>query len=134
MLSAALRSRASATRAVARTSKGLKPTRRLASASSGSANANAGSVGYAVAAGLAVASGAAGYALASRSGAVSDKAASLADQLTSTYGTKEDYQKAIIELREVFGGNADRVSTDEGDLQIHGFSIQDPYPGACTPK
>jgi hypothetical protein len=130
MFSAALRYRPFATRAFVRTSKGLKPARRLASTTPGPWSASAEGVGYAVAAGLAVVSGAAGYAFASRSSAVADvRAASPARLSTPTYGTKEDYQKAIAELREVLGGDEDRVSTDEGDLETHGFSFHDPHPG-----
>lgn len=41
-----------------------------------------------------------------------------------SYGTKEDYALAIRELKEMWArkGNADRVSTDGEDLEVHGIS------------
>jgi hypothetical protein len=114
-------------RVLVRSSRAAKPTRRLASTTASPSSAG---VGYAVAAGLAAASGAAGYAFASRSGAVA--AAKEAPPSTSsvpTYGTKEDYKKGIAELREAFGNDEERVTTDDGYLRQHGFAEQDPHPG-----
>lgn len=53
-----------------------------------------------------------------------------------TYGTPEDFRKAIQELRHTFGNDSEGhesavVSTNPDDLQIHGFSENDYHPGAC---
>lgn len=51
-----------------------------------------------------------------------------------TYGTPEDFQKAIQELRHTFsngGHESGVVSTDSDDLRIHGFSENDHHPGVC---
>lgn len=51
-----------------------------------------------------------------------------------TYGTPEDFQKAIQEMRHAFnnkGHESGIVSTDPDDLRIHGFSDNDYHPGAC---
>ncbi|KAF8452613.1 FAD-linked oxidase-like protein [Boletus edulis BED1] len=50
-----------------------------------------------------------------------------------TYGTPDDFQKAIQELRHAFsdeGHEPGDVSTDPDDLRIHGFSENDHHPGA----
>ncbi|KAF8558658.1 hypothetical protein OG21DRAFT_1595268 [Imleria badia] len=50
-----------------------------------------------------------------------------------TYGTSEDFQKAIQELRDTFsnqGHESGVVSTDPDDLHVHGFSVNDYHPGA----
>jgi hypothetical protein len=125
---AALRARA-VSRGSVRAFKFARPARRLASTTAGPAPAG---VGYAVAGGLAVASGAAGYGLASRFGVVAEaRTAPPPDSTVPTYGTNEDYQKAIKELKDALGNDSDRVTTEEGDLQTHGFVDHDPHPGAC---
>lgn len=51
-----------------------------------------------------------------------------------TFGTPEDFQKAIQELRHTFsneGYESGVVSTDPDDLQIHGFSENDHHPSMC---
>jgi hypothetical protein len=124
---ASLRARA-VSRASIRSLKAAKPVRRFASTTAGPTSAG---INYAVAGGLAVASGAAGYVLASRSDAVANaKQSPPPDSSVPTYGTKEDYQKAIGELREAFGNDEERVTVEEGDLQTHGFVEHDPHPGA----
>jgi len=44
------------------------------------------------------------------------------------FGSPEDIQKAIEELRTVLDGA--QVSTDPGDLQVHGFSANDHHQGS----
>jgi D-lactate dehydrogenase (cytochrome) len=46
-----------------------------------------------------------------------------------TYGTPEDFQSAIKDLRVAFPAG-DAVSTDLDDLHMHGFSENDHHPGA----
>lgn len=51
-----------------------------------------------------------------------------------SYGTPEDFQKAIQELRHIFSDEDHEsgiVSTDPDDLRIHGFSENDHHPGVC---
>jgi hypothetical protein len=122
----ALRTR-TATRALTRSTKTVKPIRRFVSTSPSPSSSH---VTYTVAAGLAAISGAVGYTLASYR-SPSGPASAIANYAVEapSYGTPEDYKKAIQELREAFDGDEDRVSTDEGDLETHGFSVQDPHPG-----
>ncbi|KAF8843456.1 hypothetical protein BDN67DRAFT_897080 [Paxillus ammoniavirescens] len=51
-----------------------------------------------------------------------------------TYGSPQDFQIAIQELRDTFAkegdGAEDVVSTDPEDLRVHGFSENDHHPGA----
>jgi D-lactate dehydrogenase (cytochrome) len=96
---------------------------------SSSASSSAGGVGYAVAAGIALVSGGLGYYAASTPSASTVGSASTGSAPKPTYGTKEDYQRAIEELRSTFSDEPEAVSTDQGVLQTHGFSIQDPHPG-----
>lgn len=48
--------------------------------------------------------------------------------LNEEYGTPEDFQKAIVELRTTFPQDG-YVSTDGDDLHLHGFSDNDYHPG-----
>jgi len=48
------------------------------------------------------------------------------------FGSPEDVEKAIQELRTALVAEA-RVSTDPGDLHIHGFSPNDHHPGPLSP-
>lgn len=51
-----------------------------------------------------------------------------------TYGTPNDFQKAIQELKQTFnneGNESGVVSTDPDDLRLHGFSENDYFPSAC---
>lgn len=50
--------------------------------------------------------------------------------LNDNYGTPEDFQKAIEELRTTFPKEG-TVTTDSEDLQIHGHSENDYHPGSC---
>ncbi len=47
-------------------------------------------------------------------------------QFNSAYGSPRDFQRAIQDLHRVL-----RVSTDEDDLHVHGFSDNDHHIGAC---
>ena len=49
--------------------------------------------------------------------------------LNNSYGSVEDFKKAIDELRAAFPGE-DTVSTDPEVLSTHGFSDNDYHPGA----
>ena len=56
------------------------------------------------------------------------------EDVEPTYGTPEDFQNAIQELRHTFsaeGYESGVVSTDPDDLRIHGFSENDHHPGVC---
>ncbi|KAF8727625.1 hypothetical protein AX14_007190 [Amanita brunnescens Koide BX004] len=46
----------------------------------------------------------------------------------SGFGSKQDYEYAIRDLRALFPGDA--ASTDPDDLLAHGFSLNDHHPGA----
>lgn len=50
--------------------------------------------------------------------------------LNNVYGTATDFQKAIAELTHAFP--EELVSTDQDDLETHGFSENDYHPGVCT--
>lgn len=50
--------------------------------------------------------------------------------LNDNYGTPEDFQKAIEELRTTFPKEG-TVTTDSEDLRIHGHSENDYHPGSC---
>ncbi|KAB8236875.1 uncharacterized protein BDW43DRAFT_266356 [Aspergillus alliaceus] len=52
--------------------------------------------------------------------AVSDQTSQSQGLKQPHYGSAQDFKKAIVELRAKLGDNA--VSTDEDDLQLHGFS------------
>jgi D-lactate dehydrogenase (cytochrome) len=57
------------------------------------------------------------------------------EDVEPTYGTPEDFQKAIQELRHTFGNEGREsgvVSTDPDDLRIHGFSENDHHPGVSV--
>ncbi|KAF9224911.1 FAD-binding domain-containing protein [Gyrodon lividus] len=62
------------------------------------------------------------------------KQASPDDDDEPTYGSSQDFQNAIQELRVTLGRECDDtgdvVSTDPGDLRLHGFSENDYHPGA----
>ncbi|KAJ3998892.1 hypothetical protein F5050DRAFT_1116164 [Lentinula boryana] len=47
------------------------------------------------------------------------------------YGSAEDFQKAIEELKRTFP-DEDTVSTNPEDVYNHGFSVNDYHPGALT--
>ena len=49
-------------------------------------------------------------------------------KLNNKYGSPEDFQRAIQELRDSFA-NKDAVSTDPDDLHTHGYSENDYHPG-----
>ncbi|KAI0933110.1 hypothetical protein AcV7_004679 [Taiwanofungus camphoratus] len=49
--------------------------------------------------------------------------------LNEQYGSPDDFQRAIKELRETFPAE-DAVSTDPEDLHVHGFSENDYHPGS----
>jgi hypothetical protein len=50
-------------------------------------------------------------------------------KFNSTYGTPEDFQRAIEELRRTIPLSDETVSTDPGVLQSHGVSMNDYHPG-----
>lgn len=52
-------------------------------------------------------------------------------RLNDKYGSPEDFQRAIQELRDSFP-DKDAVSTDPDDLHTHGYSENDYHPGAST--
>jgi hypothetical protein len=47
-----------------------------------------------------------------------------------SFGSSDDFRKAIDELRAAFGGDGDAVTTDEDVLKSKGFSENDYHPGA----
>ncbi|TFY63274.1 hypothetical protein EVJ58_g3348 [Rhodofomes roseus] len=49
--------------------------------------------------------------------------------LNDKYGSPEDFQRAIQELRDTFP-DQDAVSTDPDDLHVHGYSENDYHPGS----
>ncbi|KAF5391081.1 hypothetical protein D9757_003133 [Collybiopsis confluens] len=71
--------------------------------------------------GASIASGFAGFAWATRQKAI----VSLAKP---EYGSPQDFQKAIVELKNSFP-DKDTVSTDPEDVYAHGFSVNDYHPG-----
>ena len=72
------------------------------------------------------ASGIIGYELASQRKTIDDTATIS----KSRFGSKEDLQKAIHELKSIFPGGA--ASTDPHDLAVHGISLNDYHPGAFS--
>jgi len=52
-----------------------------------------------------------------------------ASGLNDKYGSPEDFQRAIQELRDTFP-DQDTVSTDPDDLHVHGYSENDYHPGS----
>ncbi|KAI0792494.1 FAD-linked oxidase-like protein [Abortiporus biennis] len=51
--------------------------------------------------------------------------------LNENYGSVDDFQKAIQELRDTFGGEDEgKVSNDAEILEVHGFSENDYHPGS----
>lgn len=71
------------------------------------------------------------YATKSPSSATASQKSQLLDTcsgLNNAYGTPEDFQKAISELRAAFS-DEHAVSTDPEDLHVHGFSDNDYHPG-----
>lgn len=55
--------------------------------------------------------------------------------LNNLYGSSEDFATAIKKLREAFPekeGELQKVSTEEDDLETHGFSENDYHPGTCS--
>lgn len=54
-----------------------------------------------------------------------------ASALNDKYGSPEDFQRAIRELRDSFD-DKDAVSTDPDDLHTHGHSENDYHPGAYS--
>jgi hypothetical protein len=50
-----------------------------------------------------------------------------------SFGSPDDFRKAIDELRAAFGGDGDAVTTDEDVLKSKGFSENDYHPGALCP-
>jgi D-lactate dehydrogenase (cytochrome) len=60
----------------------------------------------------------------------SRRAKELQEAHQPSYGSKDDYESAIKDLREVFGrlGKADNVSTEDDDLQSHGVSDWSYHP------
>jgi len=50
------------------------------------------------------------------------------DRTSPQYGTAQDFERAIAELKATLGEA--KVSTDAGDLHGHGFSAFDHHPGA----
>ncbi|KAI0701556.1 FAD-linked oxidase-like protein [Cerioporus squamosus] len=69
-------------------------------------------------------SGAVGYYVATRPGRNS-----AGTELSSRYGSPEDFKAAIEELRKLFP-DEDAVTTDVEDLEEHGFSENDYHPGS----
>ncbi|KAJ3995613.1 FAD-linked oxidase-like protein [Lentinula boryana] len=65
-----------------------------------------------------------GYSLANRR----DASAS-ASMVKPQYGSREDYARAIEELKKTFAGDEDAVSTNADDLYSHGFSVNDYHLG-----
>lgn len=51
-------------------------------------------------------------------------------QETPTYGTPEDFERAIQSLRQELSHIDGGVSTNPDDLHAHGFSVNDYHPGA----
>jgi len=50
-------------------------------------------------------------------------------ELNNKYGSPEDFQRAIAELRETFPSE-DAVTIDPEDLHVHGYSENDYHPGS----
>lgn len=73
---------------------------------------------------VALASALLGFGLAKSSEFVSKASGT---NTNTKFGSPEDIEKAIQELRTVLGEA--QVSTDPGDLQIHGFSANDHHQG-----
>ncbi|ESK96801.1 fad-binding [Moniliophthora roreri MCA 2997] len=80
-------------------------------------------------AGSSIISGLLGYALASslKKQKVLDKPDS--ESQFGKYGTPQDFDQAIEELREAFKHDPEAVATDPEELRIHGFSENDYLPG-----
>ncbi|KAG6850259.1 hypothetical protein H0H93_015811 [Arthromyces matolae] len=72
---------------------------------------------------LSVSSGMLGFTLARNWDTIYSKSAE-----ESRFGTPEDFEKAIVELKAAFS-NPETVSTDIEDLRNHGFSYHDYRPG-----
>ena len=53
-------------------------------------------------------------------------------EFNTQYGSPEEFKKAIEELRVLFAGDEDAVTTDVEDLEDHGFSENDYHPGELT--
>jgi hypothetical protein len=70
------------------------------------------------------ASGIIGYELASQRKTVDVTATNP----KARFGSKEDLQKAIHELKSILPEGA--ASTDQDDLAVHGISLNDYHPGA----
>lgn len=51
--------------------------------------------------------------------------------LANSYGSPDDFRKALSELQAAFP-EEDKVSTDSEVLHFHGFSDNDYHPGACA--
>jgi hypothetical protein len=68
----------------------------------------------------------AGYLLAQSNQSPTIEATS-ESKISPQYGTPEDFERAIEDLRALFSGD-EVVSTDPEDLRIHGFSEYDYHP------
>ena len=77
--------------------------------------------------GVALASAFLGFGLA-KSSVFEFEANASGAKANTKFGSPEDIQKAIEELRTVLDGA--QVSTDPGDLQVHGFSANDHHQGS----
>lgn len=83
--------------------------------------------------GLATLTGLAGYSYASAASQPVPESTFVRDvnkaehnvQFVSTYGTAEDFEKAILDLRQHLLNSDETVSTDEGVLESHGRACLD---------
>lgn len=103
------------------------PARTSPSQSTGASTFGKGAILFA--AGLA-----AGLSLTLTTSPWSSTTKSTADSVEPTYGSPDDFQAAISELRDIFKDTAGKedgeveVSTDPDDLEVHGFSDNDYHP------
>ncbi|KAK7461948.1 D-lactate ferricytochrome c oxidoreductase [Stygiomarasmius scandens] len=75
--------------------------------------------------GISFASGLVGYYIAQPS----NSSTPISSRSKSNFGTPEDFDMAIEELKQVFHDDSEVVSTDAEDLRLHGFSVNDYHPG-----
>ena len=79
-----------------------------------------------------VLSGALGYYLATSASDEATQHNSASADLSSNYGSPEDFKKAIEELKQTFP-QQDTVTTEAEDLEVHGFSENDYHPSWFHP-
>ncbi|KAF8877514.1 FAD-linked oxidase-like protein [Infundibulicybe gibba] len=77
----------------------------------------------------AIGSGVAGYGIATTSNVGSTTSGLKADSGFGNFGSPEDFQRAIKELKAEFSESEDTISTDPDVIYAHGFSSNDYHPG-----